>query len=97
MTSSLRRQRSYLHGGKSLHGRYHLLPGNGYPQMAERAAKLWKAGFAPYVLPSGKYSTAFGEFSGVLDKKEEYQGTFSTEWEFLREVLVKNGVPDYAI
>ena len=73
------------------------VPGNGYPQMAERAAKLWKAGFAPYVLPSGKYSTAFGEFSGVLDKKEEYQGTFSTEWEFLREVLVKNGVPDYAI
>ena len=30
------------------------VPGNGYPQMAERAAKLWKAGFAPYVLPSGK-------------------------------------------
>ena len=30
------------------------VPGNGYPQMAVHAAELWKEGFAPYVLPSGR-------------------------------------------
>ena len=40
------------------------VPGNGYPQMAERAAALWKAGYAPFVLPSGKYSVTLGHFSG---------------------------------
>ena len=32
------------------------IPGNGYPHMAENAADLYKRGFAPYILPSGKYS-----------------------------------------
>ena len=32
------------------------IPGNGYPQMAERAAGLWREGMAPYALPSGKFS-----------------------------------------
>ena len=42
------------------------VPGNGYPQMAERAACLYKENYAPYVLPSGKYSVTKGCFSGVL-------------------------------
>ena len=29
------------------------IPGNGYPHMAEKAADLYKKGFAPYILPSG--------------------------------------------
>ena len=36
------------------------VPGNGYPQMAEKAAELYKKGFAPLVLPSGKYSITDG-------------------------------------
>ena len=40
------------------------VPGNGYPQMAERAAALWREGYAPFVLPSGKYSVTLGHFSG---------------------------------
>ena len=32
------------------------VPGNGFPQMAERAAQLYKEGYAPYILPSGRYS-----------------------------------------
>lgn len=68
------------------------VPGNGYPQMAERAAALWKEGLAPYVLPSGKYSISSGKFTGALDKKEQYGGDYDTEWAFLRDVLVKNGV-----
>ena len=73
------------------------IPGNGYPHMAERAAQLYKENYAPYVLPSGKYSVTKGCFSGVLAKKEKYTGTFSTEWEFLRSVLLDNGVLEQAI
>lgn len=73
------------------------VPGNGYPQMAERAAELYREGYAQYVLPSGRFSTVTGVFSGVLAEKERYPGEFLTEWEFLETVLVKNGVPKEAI
>lgn len=69
------------------------VPGNGYPQMAEQAAVLYHQGLAPWILPSGRYSITLGRFSGVLGKKEKYQGTYETEWEFLQNVLVSNGVP----
>lgn len=68
------------------------VPGNGYPHMAERAASLYQEGFAPRVLPSGRFSVTLGKFSGVLKKAELYQGDYATEWEFLRDVLIKNGV-----
>lgn len=73
------------------------VPGNGYPQMAEQAARLWKDGMAPLVLPSGRYSILKGAFSGVLAKKERYGENFETEWMFLREVLVQNGVEEGCI
>lgn len=73
------------------------VPGNGYPQMAERAAELWKNGYAPWILPSGRYSVVTGEFSGVLAKADIYQGQYETEWEFLKSVLLKNGVDEQAI
>lgn len=73
------------------------IPGNGYPHMAERAAELYKLGYAPYVLPSGKFSVVTGQFSGVLAKKERYQKAYATEWEFLQDVLIQNGVPKNAI
>lgn len=34
------------------------VPGNGYPQMAEKAAELYRRGLAPRVLPSGRYSVS---------------------------------------
>lgn len=73
------------------------IPGNGYPQMAERAAALWKEGAAPLLLPSGRYSTLTGRFSGVQEKQEQYPGPYETEWAFLQDVLLKNGVPEKAI
>lgn len=73
------------------------VPGNGYPQMAEEAAKLWKAGMAPYVLPSGRYSIQSGKFAGVSEKKDQYGGDYETEWDFLREVLIRNGVKESCI
>lgn len=73
------------------------VPGNGYPQMAEKAAELYKAGLAPWVLPSGRYSVVVGKFGGVLEKAERYMGDYETEWDFLRDVLIKNGVPAEAV
>lgn len=73
------------------------VPGNGYPHMAEKAAQLYRENYAPYVLPSGKYSVTEGHFSGVMAKKKKYAGEFSTEWEFLRKVLLDNGVLEQAI
>lgn len=73
------------------------VPGNGYPQMAERAAELYREGFAPYILPSGKYSVTAGKFSGVLKKADCYPGEYETEWDFLKDVLIKNGVPEEAV
>lgn len=69
-------------------------PGNGYPHMAEKAASLYKEGYAPWILPSGKYSITAGKFSGVLLKEEIYNSDYRTEWEFLKDVLIKNGVSD---
>ncbi|MCD7867075.1 MAG: YdcF family protein [Clostridiales bacterium] len=73
------------------------VPGNGYPQMAERAARLYGEGYAPCILPSGRFSVTVGCFSGVLAQAEEYPGNFETEWEFLHCVLRRNGVPEQAI
>lgn len=73
------------------------VPGNGFPEMAERAAELYKEGYAPYILPSGRYSVVAGKFAGVMSKNQVYKGDYSTEWEFLKDVLVKNGVPESAV
>lgn len=73
------------------------VPGNRYPDMAERAAQLWKEGYGKWVLPSGKHSIVLERFQGPCKKAEEYDGDYETEWEFLADVLVKNGVPKEAI
>ncbi|MDO5799028.1 MAG: YdcF family protein [Eubacteriales bacterium] len=73
------------------------VPGNGYPYMAEKAAELYVSGMAPVILPSGKYSISYGKFSGVIDERKKYNENYETEWEFLKDVLVKNGVPESAV
>ncbi|MCI5650197.1 MAG: YdcF family protein [Fusicatenibacter sp.] len=73
------------------------IPGNGFPQMALEAAKLWKEGYAKWILPSGRYSTLVGHFSGVMAMQERFSNNYRTEWEFLHEVLRSEGVPDEVI
>ena len=70
------------------------VPGNGYPQMAEQAATLYKAGMADWILPSGRYSVVSRKVFGCFGRKRTFIiRNYKTEWEFLRDVLVKNGVP----
>lgn len=73
------------------------IPGNGYPQNGENAARLYQEGLAPYILPSGQFSIGSGQFSGVQEKQELYQGEYESEWQFLKTVLERNGVPESAI
>lgn len=73
------------------------IPGSGLPQLAEEAAGLYQKGFAPWILPSGRYSITLGHFGGVQEKKELYQEDYETEWDFLRQVLIKNNVPKEVI
>ncbi len=74
------------------------VPGSRKIENAIRAAELYKAGYAPYVLPSGRFSTVYGRFKGVPEKyAADYPDAYETEWEFFRAVLMKHGVLDSAI
>ena len=74
------------------------VPGSRKIEHALRAAELYCAGYAPYVLPSGRYTIKRGYFLDLPEPlKSEYPGSYETEWAFLREVLMRHGVPDHAI
>lgn len=64
------------------------VPGGNYPEAAQHAGELYLAGYAPYVLPSGRYSILEGKFGS---------DQFETEWEYLSSVLIQSGVPEWAI
>ena len=68
------------------------ITGGAYPEVGERAAALWRQGLAPVILPSGRYSVHDGRFIGAQSLADRYPGPYATEWEFLRDVCVKNGV-----
>ncbi|MCH5287082.1 MAG: YdcF family protein [Christensenellaceae bacterium] len=74
------------------------VPGASRPEHALRAAELYQAGLAPYVLPSGGFPKTAGRFLGVKERfRAEYPGEFETEWAFLKEVLTRRGVPEEAV
>ena len=74
------------------------VPGSRKIENAIRAAELYRAGYAPYVLPSGRYTIARGYFLELPEPlKSEYPDAYETEWDFFRAVLKKHGVPDDAI
>ena len=72
------------------------ITGGAYPEVGERAAALWRQGLAPVILPSGRYSVHDGRFIGAQSLADRYPGPYATEWEFLRDVCVKNGVAETA-
>ena len=75
-----------------------LIPGSRKVEHAVRAAELYRAGYAPYVLPSGRYGVKLGRFVPLEEPlRSEYPGAYETEWHFLRAVLMKHGVPEEAI
>ena len=74
------------------------VPGNRSPEHALLAAKLYHQGIAPWILPSGRYSIKDGCFTGVAPQwKHIYDGDYETEWHYLKDVLMREGVPESAI
>lgn len=74
------------------------VPGSRQPENALRAAELYRQGYAPLVLPSGRFAKALGRFLGPEEPyRADYPGDFDTEWAFLRRVLMDAGVPEAAI
>ncbi|MBQ2991742.1 MAG: YdcF family protein [Clostridia bacterium] len=73
------------------------IPGNGHAAPSELAARLFREGFAPYVIPSGRYAIGLPAFAGQVSGVRRYEGPFETEWAFMRHILMENGVPDSAI
>ena len=73
------------------------IPGGSYPELPEHAARLWKEGYAPLVVPTGRYSVKHNRFCGVRTKADVYTGNYKTECEFMTDVLIKNGVPAAAV
>ena len=75
-----------------------LIPGSRKVEHAIRAAELYRAGYAPWVLPSGRYTITQGYFEPLPEPlRSEYPDAYETEWHFLRAVLMKHGVPSHAI
>lgn len=65
------------------------IPGSDEGVLARHAARLWREGYAPVILPSGRYGKLTGHFSG--------DPAFETEWEYLCHILREEGVPEHAI
>ncbi len=62
------------------------LPGSQEGVLAGRAAALWHQGYAPVILPSGKYAKLEGQFTG--------NPAYRTEWEYFQHILMEEGVPE---
>lgn len=65
------------------------VPGNTDPQPSLMAASLWADGWAPHIMPSGKYP--IGQNAFTSDPR------FPSEWAFMQSILLKAGVLDSAI
>lgn len=60
-----------------------LIPGGNRLSLMEKAADLYLQGLAPYILPSGGYNKKIPDWE--------------SEWEFLKDIAIKKGVPEEAI
>ncbi|MCI8599164.1 MAG: YdcF family protein [Lachnospiraceae bacterium] len=64
------------------------IPGGDQGEIAVTAARLFREGYAPFVLPSGRYGKPVGRCM--------IPG-YETEWEYMRDILVREGVPKESI
>jgi uncharacterized SAM-binding protein YcdF (DUF218 family) len=74
-----------------------MVVGGSHPELGEKAAELWKQGFAPLCFVGGGVSVKSGVFPGPKSKADIYNENYATEFDFLTDVLIKNGVNKNAI
>ena len=73
------------------------IPGDARPEHTEEAARLYGQGYAPLLVPSGRFAKTAGSFQGVKVGADKYGDDFSCEADFLEKVLLDQGVPQSAI
>lgn len=73
------------------------IPGSGQGSLAVHAAELYGEGYAPVIIPSGKYSITEGRFLGPAQKGLAPDELYETESDYLSAVLKAHGVPKQAI
>ena len=71
--------------------------GGSLPELPELAAELWKNGYAPLVFIGGGVSIKRGSLPGPRTKRDIYNKDYKTEYDFYRDVLLRAGIPEYAI
>jgi len=73
------------------------IPGGPHGEIALTAARLYHEGYAKVLIPSGRYSKLKGAYTDAASPPG-YQGhIFSTEADFLSQILIDEGVPSEAI
>ena len=73
------------------------IPGTSQSAVMETAARLYYAGYARYVLPSGMYSVKRGKFASEKIDNPRYAGEYATDFAYCKHILMENGVPEAAI
>lgn len=73
------------------------IPGTSRWETSEKAAELYRAGLVTYIVPSGKYSSNRGRFPNENITKAEYAGDYATEFLYMKNILMLNGVDEEGI
>lgn len=69
------------------------IPGGKHCELPEKAAELYRLGYAKYVVPSGKYSIVKGCMGELKSGADKYKEEYETESDFYTDVLTRNKVP----
>ena len=70
------------------------LPGCAYAEIPLHGARMYHAGYAPLLLPSGRFSVTVGRFLGPASHAQAYPGPYESEWAFFRDVLLREAYAD---
>ncbi len=73
------------------------IPGTSQSGVTEKAAELYREGYARFVLPAGLYSGKRGAFAAEKIDNPRYAGEYPTDFAYCKHILMENGVPEEAI
>ena len=73
------------------------IPGTSKSAITEKAAQLYLAGYARYIMPSGLYSSTLMRFAAENIDNPRYAGEYDSEFTYCKHILLQNGVPESAI
>lgn len=71
--------------------------GGSHPESGEKAAELFHDGYAPLCFVGGGVSVKTGAFPGPKSKTDIYDKKYENEFDFYKDVLMKNGVDEKSI